>query len=739
MNYTSELNQERLLAQAEEKLAIVSEENERLKMLFDVMQQATSEVPWDTITRQSSLTDTNSLRLNRLKNYVEDVIESLPAGLIVLDAELQVLSVNRSCRDIVGLSYDDDVSRFTLDGILPYSGLCDEACGVLANGSALRGIDILFGHKKLRVAITIIGHAQDDSRLLIIVEDVTEEQRLRDEVHVQKARFRDQTSLLDKATDAIIVRGITDHRILFWNKGAERLYGWTSEEVVGEFPNKLIYDDPGFFSDITHRVLTYGEWRGEAIQRRKDGSTFIVESQRTLVLDVNNQPQSVLIINTDITQRKATDEKIRNLALYDTMTGLPNRTLFMDRLKQALSNAERNNAGLAILFIDLNRFKEINDTQGHGVGDQVLIEVARCFQATLRKEETLARLGGDEFVVITQTSDQVAVALIAERLQQALTEPITIKGHTFSVGASIGVAFYPMDGDTIEDLLKRADIAMYRAKALGSSYLFYQAEMSAGLAEQMQIAKNLNLAMNASGLELYYQPKISLSTGILSGAEALLRWNDPEKGWISPAEFIPIAEARGMIGALGKWVLQEACRQMALWQKSGYHFSGRLAINLAAQQLEDIAITGTFQEIVNSAGLTPAYLELELTESGLMGNVERAIGIMQSFKTAGFALSIDDFGTGYSSLSYLKRLPADKLKIDISFVRDMLKDRHDYTIVTTIIGMARNLGLKVIAEGVEEVEQAEALLALGCDEAQGYYFGRPVPAHVFEKIWLCIA
>jgi EAL domain-containing protein (putative c-di-GMP-specific phosphodiesterase class I) len=301
---------------------------------------------------------------------------------------------------------------------------------------------------------------------------------------------------------------------------------------------------------------------------------------------------------------------------------------------------------------------------------------------------------------------------------------------------SIGIAFYPDDGVTIEDLLKRADIAMYRAKALGYGYLVYQPEMSAGLAERMQIAENLSRAMKAGKLELYYQPKIHLDTRALSGAEALLRWNDPERGWISPAEFIPIAEARGMMGALGKWVLREACRQMKAWQESALHFPGRLAVNLAAQQLEEADIAENIVEIVRAAGLTPACLELELTESGLIGNVERAIEVMGALKAAGFALSIDDFGTGYSSLSYLKRLPVDTLKIDISFVRDILKAHHDYTIVTTIIGMARNLGLNAIAEGVEESEQAEALLALGCNEAQGYYFGRPEPARVFAQRWL---
>ncbi|HCE09615.1 MAG TPA: hypothetical protein DEQ40_13645, partial [Oxalobacteraceae bacterium] len=384
-----------------------------------------------------------------LKRYAEDIIASLPAGLIVVNDALKVRSVNRSFREIFGLKSRDDVSGYELEAILARLGLREEVQSILADGTTLRGIDVTLGKKRLRVAIAGIRLAEEDRHLLVVVEDVTEEQRLREETRAHATRYRDQASLLDKATDAIIVRGI-DHRILFWNKGAERLYGWTPEEAMRISPGEQIWDDPAAFTDVANRVLDHGEWRGEITQRRKDGSTLIVESQRTLVRDENEQPQSILVINTDITQRKATDEKIRHLALYDTMTGLPNRTLFMDRIKQVLANAERYGRRLAILFMDLNRFKEINDTQGHGVGDQVLIEVARRFQATLRKEETLARLTGDEFVVVAEAADQAAAVLIAERLQRALAEPIAANGHTFSVGVSIGIAFYPEDGVTIE-------------------------------------------------------------------------------------------------------------------------------------------------------------------------------------------------------------------------------------------------------------------------------------------------
>jgi diguanylate cyclase (GGDEF)-like protein/PAS domain S-box-containing protein len=684
-----------------------------------------------------ALTDiTDRVALLEAKQYTETIIASLPAGLMILDDGLRVLCVNPAFQQAFGL--DDDAGGATgyeCAELLAQPGLREKACAIMAGGGTRHGIDIAHGERRLRVAAAGIVLPGGERRLLVVAEDVTEEQRLREEARVHAARYRDQASLLDKARDAIMVRAM-DGRVQFWNKGAERLYGWRADEVLGHPICAAIYRDTEVHAAATVATLAHGEWSGEMEQVRRNGTPLTVECHWTLVRDDGNQPISILAINTDITERKATDEKIRNLALYDMLTGLPNRTLFAERLAQALENAERNRHGLVILFIDLNRFKEINDTQGHGVGDQVLINVAQRFQSTLREQETLARLAGDEFVVVAETSDRHTGALIAERLARALADPIATRGHTFSVGLSIGIAGYPADGQTMDDLLKRADIAMYRAKAAGGGHVFYHPDMSVGLAESMELAKDLGRAMNAGKLELHFQPQVSLESGLPIGAEVLLRWNDPQRGWVSPARFIPIAESRGMIGALGKWVLRTACAQLRAWRLAGLQLPGRLAINVAAQQLEQADFAESLLAIVDQAGLTPDCIELELTESGLMSNVERAIGIMATLKEAGFAISIDDFGTGYSSLAYLKRLPADKLKIDISFVRDMLTERHDHTIVTTILGMARNLGLRAIAEGVEHAEQAEALRRLGCDEAQGYFFGRPVAADAFARMWL---
>jgi len=684
-----------------------------------------------------ALTDITDRRtMQALKRYAEAIVASLPTGLMVLDGALYIQSMNRAFCDIVGLADEAQMRGQDFGAVIPKSAIRELAASLLAEGETRQGIGVDLGDKHLRVAMAAIVLAEGEQRLLVMAEDVTEEQRLRDEARHNAARYREQASLLDKARDAIIVRGI-DGRVLFWNKGAQRLYGWSSDEVLGQRIDHWLYrDGPAASAAVVKITLAAGEWSGEIAQRRKDGALLTVEGYWTLVRDEEERPKAFLVINTDITQRKASDEKIRNLALYDTLTGLANRTLLTDRMASALERATQADDPLAVLFLDLNRFKEINDTQGHGVGDQVLVKVARRFQAALREEEVLARLAGDEFVVVAERADAAVAARIAVRLVDAMQDPVATHGQTFPVGLSIGIATFPRDGACMDDLLKRADIAMYRAKAAGGGFMFYQPEMSVGLLERIELAKDLSRALAEGALELHFQPQVDLTSGRAIGAEALLRWRDPQRGWVSPGVFIPIAESRGMICALGRWVLGEACRQMRAWVDAGLRFPGRLWINLAAQQLEEADLVSSIRGITGAAGIAPACLALELTESGLMADVEGSIRTMATLREDGFAIAIDDFGTGYSSLAYLKRLPADKLKIDMSFVRDMLTDRHDYTIVTTIIGMARNLGLEVIAEGVEEGAQAQALRSLGCGEAQGYYFGRPVPAEVFAEKWL---
>jgi diguanylate cyclase (GGDEF)-like protein/PAS domain S-box-containing protein len=527
-------------------------------------------------------------------------------------------------------------------------------------------------------------------------------------------------------------------QVLMVNGSFEALTGYSAAEVVGGAP--VVVEAAAHPASLRQQqdeaLRMHGRWAGEVMGRRKSGENYPLALSLADVTDADGAVTHRISILADVSDQKLQAARIEQLAFYDPLTGLPNRALFLDRLEQTLASSRRHGGQGAILFLDLDRFKEINDSQGHAVGDQALAEVARRFQGVSRKEETLARLGGDEFVLIAENADHQAAVRIASRLQRALAEPLDLAGHSYSVGASIGIAFYPGDGNTSGDLIKRTDIAMYRAKASGGGYRFYQAEMGAELEKRLNVAKRLGKAMEAGELMLYYQPQLDLATQRVIGAEALLRWKDPEMGWISPAEFIPIAEERGMMGPLGDWVLRQACRQILAWREAGLRLDGRLAINVSAVQMEDPDIVGRLLGIVHDAGLSPEAFELELTESTMMVDPERAVEVMELLSAAGFGLSIDDFGTGYSSLSYLKRFAADQIKIDISFVRNMLTDANDHTIVTTIIAMARSLGLKTTAEGVEEQGQADALLALGADFAQGYFFGRPEAADAFRERWL---
>lgn len=668
-----------------------------------------------------------------LKHYAENIIASLPDGLIVVNSStLHVRSVNRSFREMFGLKDEEDVSGRKLEDLLPLPDLHQQIQSVLASGIALHDIDVELGKKNLHLTITGIRLAdkREEGRLLVIVEDVTEQKHTEDELRLAAVVF-------EQSAEAVIIMD-AERCTLTANRAFTQITGYAHAEVAGEPLNIIAAGrhTTDFFHTVWECVGKVGNWQGEFWCRDKSGETHPMWMVLSAVRNREDRVTHYICNMADISERKIHEARIEQLAFYDSLTGLANRALLMDRLRQALANAERHGQRVAVLFMDLNRFKEINDIMGHDVGDQVLVEVAHRFQGMLRQADTLCRFGGDEFVIIAGESDHASTVQIAERLQQALGDPIVVQGKSFSVGTSTGIAFYPEDGKSADDLLKQADIAMYRAKASGGGYRFYRSDMSVGLVARLEIAQRLEHALKTGQLQLHYQPVVHLATKTISGAEALLRWNDPEWGWMSPAVFIPIAEERRMMRPLGEWVLQEACHQLSAWQEVGYNLDTRLAINISAQQLEDAEFVSKTRVIIHMAGLKPGYFSLELTESSLMENSERAAGMMEALKTAGFSLSIDDFGTGHSSLTYLKHFPVDKLKIDISFVRDMMTDNNDYIIISTIIAMARTLGIRTVAEGVENDAQAEALLALGCDEAQGYWFGRPEPADIFAQKWL---
>ncbi|MCG6657756.1 sensor domain-containing phosphodiesterase [Halomonas campisalis] len=433
-------------------------------------------------------------------------------------------------------------------------------------------------------------------------------------------------------------------------------------------------------------------------------------------------------------ERRSSHHRIEQLAFWDSVTGLPNRRHFMERLNDSFDRASRQGSALGLVYLDLQRFRQINDTQGHALGDRLLAAIAARFGAVTAPGEFVARLGGDEFMVLLMDTDPAAMAGAIERYRRSLSPPIPIAERRFAIAASAGAALFPSDAEDAQSLFQHASIALNHAKRSGDRTRFFSPSMADELYQREVLQVRFIDALARNGLSLHFQPQFCLVSGKLIGAEALCRWQDDTLGWVSPGDFIPLAEEQGLIGRLGDWVLDAACRQLERWEAQGKAFPGRLCVNVSAQQMDDPQLAEHVQRL--TARVAPGRIGLELTESGLMRNPDQTVSITRALRAAGFGMAIDDFGTGYSSLTYLKRFAADTLKIDMSFVQDMLESSHDRAIVATIIAMAQTLGMRTVAEGVETHDQAEALKALGCSGVQGFYFGRPVDADSFAAHWL---
>jgi diguanylate cyclase (GGDEF)-like protein len=442
----------------------------------------------------------------------------------------------------------------------------------------------------------------------------------------------------------------------------------------------------------------------------------------------------VVMSARDVSERVAQTAALRHQALHDTLTDLPNRTLFRESLQQAILNAQRYKKPLALLLLDLDRFREINDTFGHHWGDTLLRQVGARLHGALRKSDPIARLGGDEFaVLLPNTGDMNGAIRAATRIMNVLEHTFVVEGHTLNVGASIGIALCPEHGEDADTLLRRADIAMYAAKRAHGGFAFYQPEQDDHTLDRLLLAGELRHAIENDQLVLHYQPKASFATGCVSHVEALVRWNHPQRGLVPPDQFIPLAEQTGLIRPLFLWVLNDALRQCAVWRQEGIGL--HVAVNLSMRNLQDPCLPDTLVNLLSRWNLEPTWVELEITESTLAADPERAMKILTRFSTLGMRIAIDDFGTGYSSLAYLKRLPVDEIKIDKSFVLGMVNDEDDATIVRSTIDLGHNLGLKVVAEGVEDQATWDLLTAWGCDLAQGYFLSRPLPAPDFVA-WL---
>ncbi len=567
--------------------------------------------------------------------------------------------------------------------------------------------------------------------VLGLYEDITERKLAEEELRIAATTFQTQEAILITNADSNILRV---------NQAFEEVTGYRADEVIGKNPRILQSGrhDAAFYQAMWSSLHDTGKWSGEVWDKRKNGEIYPKFITITAVYDARQRVSNYVAVFTDISQRKQAEREIHKLAFYDTLTQLPNRRLLMDRLHQAMAVSLRSGEHGALLFLDLDHFKTINDTLGHAMGDRLLVEVTHRLKSTLREGDTVARLGGDEFVVVfeglSRQQDEAATQTeqAAEKICHELSQPYKLQNYEHHSTASVGICLFQGHQESVEELLKHADVAMYQAKEAGRNTIrFFDPMTQAALEKRTAIAVDLRHALSKQQFRLHYQIQMDTQRRPL-GAEVLLRWDHPERGFIFPDQFIPLAEETGLIVPIGLWVLATACSQLKAWEHDPRMRDLTLAVNVSARQFRQPDFVTQMRRVLRECGVRSPKLKLELTESIVLENVEDTISKMQELKLLGVEFSMDDFGTGYSSLSYLKRLPLDQIKIDQSFVRDIASDPNDAAIVNTIIAMTRSLGLSVIAEGVETEAQREFLEHHGCHAFQGYLFGRPVPLDQFE-------
>ncbi|HEX8986487.1 MAG TPA: EAL domain-containing protein [Rhodocyclaceae bacterium] len=552
---------------------------------------------------------------------------------------------------------------------------------------------------------------------------------LEDRVRERTAKLRLAASVFENTSEGVVVTDDTAH-IVSVNAAFTEITGYTAAEAIGKKPSLLRSEHHGldFYQAMWKALLETGRWQGEIWNRRKNGEAFLEWLTINRIPAADGIPCSYVSVFNDITEQRRKDEHIRHLAFHDPLTGLPNRALLLDRLQHAISRCAREDRGLALVFIDLDRFKGINDALGHDVGDELLREVGTRIRDRLRAMDTVARMGGDEFVVLLEDMDEPEhCAALAAAIIGDVSQPLQIHDHEIRVGASIGVALFPEDGDDALTLMKHADTAMYAAKSEGRGiYRFFRSEMMAAANRRLQLETELRRAISNGELELHYQPKVCASSGSNCGVEALVRWRHPARGLVPPGDFIAVAEESDLIVDIGNWVVDEACRQSAAWQATG--LTPTVAVNVSAKQLQQEDFVERITGAAARHGIPPSRLQVEVTESLVMADPKRAAALLGRLREIGVTVAIDDFGTGYSSLSYLRRLPIDVIKIDRSFVMNADRVEEDAQIVRTIVALAQALKMFVVAEGVENEAQAVLLRSLGCDAVQGYFYARPAPA-----------
>ena len=681
----------------------------------------------------------NEMRIEGLLAEQSAILDNVMFGVMFV-RHRRVVSANRRCEELFGytngqLTGGSTAMVFPSEDAFVEAGQAQYA--LLAAGKYVTEERQYRRRDGSMFWCLVSGYALDPLRAnegsIWVFADVTERK-------LAEEKLRLSATVLEHIADGVMVID-GDGLIVAINPAFTQITGYTEMEAIGRDSRitRSGRQDGTFYQRLWDELVEHGFWRGEIWNMRKNGEEYLEWLTVSAVRDNQGVTTHYVAVFSDITKVKESQDKLDHLAHHDPLTALPNRLLFHDRLQHALLRAGRDDEQLAILFIDLDRFKNVNDTLGHHVGDELLQKVAAALTAQLREGDTLARLGGDEFIVLLENVEgQASAGHVAEKLVAMFEQPFMVSDYELFVTGSVGISAYPNDATDLNMLIRNADVAMYQAKARGrNGYQFYAPSMTGEGVERLRLETMLRRSIEKSEIFLNYQPQVEIDTGRLIGVEALVRWENPELGLVPPVRFIPLAEDTGFINPLGKWVLYEACRQMIRWQEAGLYVP-KIAVNLSVKQFERGSIVGMVADILKETGLEPHRLQLEVTESVIM-NTGDALVYINDLHAIGVGLAIDDFGTGYSSLAYLKQMPVQTLKIDRSFIKDISTDANDEAIAIAIIQLGKSLHLSVIAEGVETEAQAAFLLRHGCNLAQGYMYSRPESAQVVFERWREVA